>query len=242
MACRTNCSEFKIVYICFIAVGLQFKLGNLCVGGQRDWLQVVCNGGVAVVACILYLIEVGSGEQPIDFAQRYNASLFSIALLGSLACCNGDTWASEIGSVYGSYPRLVTTLQLVPVGTNGGITLIGTVASLVGGTIVGVVYYATIQAMMTFDMTLENYPPQWPIILIGSLSGLIGSLIDSILGAKLQYSGYCHVQKRIVHSPSSTTKDISGRDILSNHGVNFFSSLMTASIMPVIAYGLWKYM
>ena len=30
---------------------------------------------------------------------------------------------------------------------------------------------------------------QWPIILVGTFSGLLGSLIDSLLGETLQYSG-----------------------------------------------------
>ncbi|CAB3998820.1 Transmembrane 19 [Paramuricea clavata] len=210
-------------------------------GGQRNLVQVVCNGGVAVAASVLYLVDVGCREQPIDFAHEFNASIFSVAVLGSIACSSGDTWASEIGSVYGTSPRLITTLRLVPVGTNGGVTIVGTIASLVGGTIVGVAYYVTMVAIMTYDMTLDKYPSQWPIVVTGLLGGLIGSLIDSLIGAKLQYSGYCDVQRRIVHEPSSTTKHICGRAILSNHGVNFVSALLTGFVMPVVAYVVWKY-
>ena len=190
---------------------------------------------------MLYLVDVGCQEQPIDFAHNFNASIFSIALLGSLACSCGDTWASEIGSVYGNTPRLITTLRSVPVGTNGGVTIVGTIASFVGGTIVGIAYYFTMVAIMTYDMTHNKYPPQWPIVVTGLLGGVIGSLIDSLVGAKLQYSGYCDVQKRIVHEPSSTTKHICGRAILSNHGVNFVSALLTGFVMPVVAYFVWKY-
>ena len=220
---------------------LEFNKPCFILGGQRDWVQVICNGGVAVAASLLYLMDVGCHEQPIDFAYDFNASIFSIAVLGSLACSSGDTWASEIGSVYGKTPRLITTFHLVPVGTNGGITIIGTIASVLGGSLVGFAYYVTIVAIMTYDMTRDKYPPQWPIILTGLLGGLIGSLIDSLVGAKLQYSGYCDVQKRIVHEPSETTKHICGRAILSNHGVNFVSALLTGFIMPVIAYVVWKY-
>ena len=186
-------------------------------------------------------MDVGCGEQPIDFAHDYTASVCSIMLLGALACSSGDTWASEIGSVYGCQPRLITTFCVVPVGTNGGVTIVGTIASLVGGTIVGIAYYITMVTIMTFDMTLNKYPPQWPIVVTGLLGGFVGSLIDSLLGAKLQYSGYCSVQKRIVHKPSATTKHISGKAVLSNHGVNFLSTLFTGLIMPTIAYVLWKY-
>ena len=126
-------------------------------------------------------------------------------------------------------------------GTNGGITIIGTIASLVGGTIVGIAYYATMLTVMTYDMTRDKYPPQWPIVVTGLLGGFIGSMIDSFVGAKLQYSGYCEVNKRIVHEPSPTAKHICGRAILSNHGVNFVSSLLTAFVMPMVAYVVWKY-
>lgn len=37
--------------------------------------------------------------------------------------------------------------------------------------------------------TLDLSPSQWPIILTGGMAGLFGSIIDSLLGATLQYSG-----------------------------------------------------
>ena len=67
-------------------------------GGQRNFVQVLCNGGVAVAASVFYLVDVGCREQPIDFAHEFNASIISVAVLGSIACSSGDTWASEIGS------------------------------------------------------------------------------------------------------------------------------------------------
>lgn len=212
-----------------------------CTGGQRNWVQVICNGGVALAASIFYLVDVGCREQPIDFAHDFTASVFSIVVLGSLACCCGDTWASEIGSVYGSKPRLITTFCSVPVGTNGGVTIIGTIASLLGGAIVGIAYYITMVTLVTYDHAFERYPAQWPLVLTGLLGGVIGSLIDSLIGAKFQYSAYCYDKKRIVHEPSRTAKHICGQAIFSNHGVNFVSALLTGLIMPVIAYIVWQY-
>ena len=189
-------------------------------GGQRNWVQVICNGGVAAFASVLYLVEVGCGERPIDFARDFNASIFSMALLGSLACSSGDTWASEIGSVFSKNPRLVTTWQQVPVGANGGVTVVGTLASIVGGGVVGVTYYLSILAIMTYKTTLDKFPPQWPIVVTGVLGVFCGHSLTHSL----------------VHEPSASTKHICGRALLSNHGVNFVSSLVTAFVMPVVGY------
>lgn len=50
-------------------------------GGQRNWLQVICNGGVAAYLGVIYFIESGSGEYPIDFRLHYRQSWLSIAIL-----------------------------------------------------------------------------------------------------------------------------------------------------------------
>lgn len=36
---------------------------------------------------------------------------------------------------------------------------------------------------------LEMSAPQWPIIVFGAAAGLLGSIVDSYLGATMQYSG-----------------------------------------------------
>ena len=133
-----------------------------------------------------------------------------------MACCNGDTWASEIGTVVGgSDPFLITSRKRVPrgkylvnltfnlktlkeyfafnnyflfTGTNGGVSWIGLIVSFFGGIVVGLFHYFTV--LYTVDsVVLELAAPQWPIIVLGGVGGLLGSIIDSILGATLQYSG-----------------------------------------------------
>lgn len=91
---------------------------SMSAGGQRNWLQVFCNGGVPTELALLYMIEVGPGEIPVDFGKQYSASWMCLSLLGALACSTGDTWASEIGPVLSKRkPRLITTWKHVPAGT-----------------------------------------------------------------------------------------------------------------------------
>lgn len=59
-------------------------------------------------------------------------------------------------------------------------------ASFLGGVAVGVSYFIS-QILFVNDLHLAA--PQWPIILYGGVAGLLGSLLDSLLGASMQYSG-----------------------------------------------------
>lgn len=62
----------------------------------------------------------------------------------------------------------------------------GLVASFLGGLVVGVAYFVT-QLLLVSDLHMAD--PQWPIILYGGVAGLLGSMLDSFLGAHMQYSG-----------------------------------------------------
>jgi uncharacterized membrane protein len=59
--------------------------------------------------------------------------------------------------------------------------------------------------------------------------------MDSLLGACLQYSGWCSVQKKVVSIPSSTTTHISGMNVLDNHQVNFISALLSSVVIAWLA-------
>lgn len=90
----------------------------LLTGGQRNWVQVICNGGIASMFAMIYMLDNGVGEMPVDFSKRYTPSFFSMAVMGALACSCGDTFASELGTVfkYNTQPRLITTFRKVPKG------------------------------------------------------------------------------------------------------------------------------
>ncbi|XP_031829128.1 transmembrane protein 19 isoform X2 [Nomia melanderi] len=188
-------------------------------GGQRNWIQVLCNGGMATQLALIYLLDVGCGERPIDFDKNYRSSWLSIGILGAFACCNGDTWASEIGTVVGtSDPFLITSRKRVPR--------------------VLVYVYRNKWWCLLDTAVLQVAAPQWPVILIGGIGGLVGSIIDSILGATLQYSGI-NENRVVVERPGKGVKYICGRQILDNHSVNLLSSVAVALTLPRIANLVW---
>uniref|UniRef100_A0A2M4AUL5 Transmembrane protein 19 n=1 Tax=Anopheles triannulatus TaxID=58253 RepID=A0A2M4AUL5_9DIPT len=208
-------------------------------GGQRNWAQVICNAGMATQLALLYLLDCGYGERPIDFVQLYRSSWLGVAIMGSFACCNGDTWASELGTVIGSGdPFLITTRKRVPRGTNGAVSFIGLLASFLGGTLIGLVYFLTVRYTVEASVYARS-PPQWPLIVFGGIAGLLGSLVDSILGATLQYSGR-NEKGHVVERPGKGVRHISGVRILDNHSVNLISSIVTGIVMPSIAMNLWS--
>ncbi|XP_046390966.1 transmembrane protein 19 isoform X2 [Ischnura elegans] len=208
-------------------------------GGQRNWVQVLCNGGMAMQLGILYLIDAGCGERPIDFVKDYRASWLGIGILGVFSACNGDTWASELGSVIGSSePVLITSGRRVPRGTNGGVTPWGVFFSFLGGLVVGIAYYLAVLYCVD-AATLAICPPQWPLLVFGGLGGLFGSLLDSVLGATLQYSGYDKERGCIVERNRKGVKHISGIRLLDNHSVNLVTSVVLGLFTPKLAYALW---
>lgn len=209
--------------------------------GRRNWIQVISNGGVGMEISILLLIEKGpANELPINFLYDYFPTWLSIAFLGSVACACGDTLASELAPVLSSaQPRLITNpLKRVPKGTNGGVTMLGLICSALGGFICGLAYYVFILICVNREILLGS-PPQWPLLIVGTIAGLLGSLVDSIIGATVQFSGYEKATGKIVSKLRPGVVRISGSEILDNHSVNLMSTLITALITPYFGRLIW---
>jgi uncharacterized protein (TIGR00297 family) len=130
--------------------------------GARGYKNVFANGIAATAAAVLYAVFL----HPV----------FIVMYVGCVATAAADTLASEIG-VTGGIPRLITTLKQVPIGTNGGVTLVGEVVALLGGFIVSLAAY------LLGVITL-------PMLAICTLVGFIGTNIDSLVGATLENRGF----------------------------------------------------
>jgi uncharacterized protein (TIGR00297 family) len=129
--------------------------------GRRGARHVVANCGAPTLLAFL----VAATPYPI---------WMKIAVVASLATALFDTLASEIGQVYGRYPVLPTTGETVPIGTEGAISMEGTLAGLFGSIILAFAGWS-----------LGTYPASAiPIIVV---SAFVGSSAESLLGAVLRW-------------------------------------------------------
>ncbi|MGB7969993.1 MAG: TIGR00297 family protein [Methanobacterium sp.] len=116
---------------------------------------------------------ISNGIVPLIMAAFGNYGGF----IGSIATATADTLASEIGVTV--QPRLITTFKKVPPGTDGGISVLGTVAGIIGAGIIGVAAYLLGISHDPF-LTLK----------ISIIAGTVGCFVDSILGAVLERRNY----------------------------------------------------
>ncbi|KAF9087093.1 Transmembrane protein 19 [Mortierella sp. AD031] len=231
-------------------------------GGGRTAIQVFSNGATGTVLALIfqYIFWTTESRPATLFLNDWRASTLLFAYIGHYACCNGDTWASELGILNKSWPTLITTFKKVPPGTNGGVSPLGLAASLGGGFLIGItavislIVQSAIEAPIswrsgkglkgldTFSASLD-----WKFLgalaLAGAGAGLFGSLLDSVLGATVQKSNYSTKKKVITYKAAEKDdeiKAISGLDILDNHQVNFFSSLIIAFATGYLSWkALW---
>jgi uncharacterized protein (TIGR00297 family) len=175
-------------------------------GGERDAVQVLANGAVFAVGAAAFAASGSSGWQALA--------------IGALAAATADTWATEVGTLVGRSPRSIVSLRVVPVGTSGGVTLPGTLASIAGAAMLGA--------------TARVFGWQ-PIIAWWAVAGgVAGSIADSVLGALWQARRRCPscniLTERRVHPCGSVTVLAGGVPWLDNDAVNALSTVLGAVV------------
>jgi len=146
-----------------------------------------------------------------------------------MAAVNADTWATELGVLSPTSPRLITTGQRVPAGTSGGVTALGTLAAFAGGLLIGLtaLVLGQVEAMWGSGALDGGY--LW-LVPVGVLAGLAGSTFDSLLGATAQGIYYCprcqsETEARR-HRCGQPTRHLRGWRWLNNDVVNFSNSIV----------------
>ena len=131
--------------------------------GARSARHAIANCGVAVVLAMLIATAASPG-------------IFALAFVCAYATAAFDTVSSEVGQAWGGKPVLITTLKQVPIGTDGAVSLLGTLAGLAAGALVGGI------AVALGLVPASNLP----LVL---LAAFLGSSADSLLGATLERRG-----------------------------------------------------
>ncbi|KAG5056474.1 hypothetical protein JHK82_011478 [Glycine max] len=115
---------------------------------------------------------------------------------------------------------------LIMAGTNGGVTKRGLLAAAAAGSVIGLSFVLLGISATRCEGKGSTVLKQLPVIPVATLAGLCGSVIDSLLGATLQFSGFCSIRGKMVGKPGSTVRRISGANILDNNAVNFVSIML----------------
>lgn len=135
-------------------------------GGARGWRNAWANGGVAA------LLALVAGAAPPGLRE-----LLVMAYAAAVATAAADTCSSEIGKAYGRRTFLITTLRPVPPGTEGAVSLEGTLGGLAGGLVV-----ASVGAGLgLYSAGMAFYV---------AIGGLLGSLAESVIGTVAERRGW----------------------------------------------------
>jgi uncharacterized protein (TIGR00297 family) len=191
-------------------VGRRLKAGadaRTAKGATRDYAQVLANGGAATIIVLLFWLT--AHRWPIEQTRT-----LLMLYLAALATVNADTWATEIGGLSRSAPRLLSNWKRAPTGASGAVTALGLAAALAGSFVV------TGAGWLVWRLS----PPEFIAV---CWAGFLGSFIDSLLGASVQ-ALYRHpvtgefTERTVVEG----VKTVKARGIawMNNDVVNFLAS------------------
>ncbi len=154
--------------------------------GQRKASQVIANAGVAAIIGLMVYF----------FPERL--ILLHLMMAASFSSATADTLSSELGNVWGRRFYNILSFKKDERGLDGVVSLEGTLAGICGSFVIALIF------MIGFGWKV------WFCLII-LLSGTMGNLSDSLLGAALERKGY-----------------------LKNDAVNFLNTLIAAVVALVL--------
>lgn len=133
---------------------------------------------------------------PASLCFSWGGDLLVIGIIANYAAVAADTFSSELGILARGPPRLITSLTLrkVPPGTNGGVTLTGLGAGLLGSMIIVTtsMFFVPFCGAKTAGLAGGGRPwtqDEYRTLMAGlTIWGALGSVLDSVLGGLLQRS------------------------------------------------------
>jgi uncharacterized protein (TIGR00297 family) len=136
------------------------RLGTAEARTGRNALQVLANLGSSAGCAVLY-------------STMWPDRRLLIAMAAAMAEATADTVSSEMGQALGGIPRLITTWKKVEPGTDGAVTLAGTMDGATAAIVVALVF--------AFSRIFS-----WPSFAVCAATGVLGMIFDSFLGATFE--------------------------------------------------------
>ena len=130
--------------------------------GRRTAVHAFCNAGAALLFAQLTLLG-------------YSNSIVHFSIACVFAAATSDTLSSELGNVLGSRHINILTLKPYQRGSDGAISMEGTLAGLAGSLLIALLYFL--------------FTGGWFQGLLVLLIGLMANFFDSVLGVSLQRKG-----------------------------------------------------
>lgn len=180
---------------------------------KRTASQVLANGGVGAVCCLLAIVDTE------------HTTLWWGTYIASIAEATGDTWATEVGTRLGGTPRLMTTFKPVPSGTSGAISAVGTSAAVMGVALIAL-----------SGLWSLNLPPTSLLWMMAA--GISACMLDSLLGATLQARFRCTVCSKQTEQAEHCGQPahlLAGWRWLDNSRVNLVCTLFAAAMFLLAA-------
>lgn len=152
--------------------GRQLKEGlGLVEGGHgRNAAQVAANIGLAAICGVPLTLAAILSNEPVP-------RVWLVGMVAALGEATADTLSSEMGQVLGGEPRLLTTMRRVPRGTDGGVTILGTLCGIGGAAVVAAV-----------GMPSLGFSTVEAGVAVGS--AVLGLFVDSLLGEWVERRGW----------------------------------------------------
>lgn len=191
---------------------------------KRDIWQVWANGGIAGIFVIFH-------------AFFPNEVWPWLAFCGSIAAVNADTWATEIGVLSKKAPVNIVTGKVIEPGASGGVSILGTSSALLAA--LSIAFLGMVFLLKGFPIS-SNFD-RWIILIAISAAGLLGSLVDSFLGATVQAIYHCPVceketEKHPIHSCGTITNFQKGWKWFNNDWVNTICALTGGLVMVLFIF------
>lgn len=221
--------------------------------GARTGAQVFANSGTACILILMhtYLLSstpFTSSHLSISSGPYFPAlqRLLPIGIVAQYAAVASDTFSSELGILATSTPFLITApWKSVPRGTNGGVTALGLAYGALGS------FLLVLTAALTLYVARPGFAMAPATATLLTLMGFLGSVIDSLLGALVQATVTDKKTGRVIEGAGGIRVQVgsvgkdgeggsrvrTGRDLLTNNGVNFAMAAITSLLAMVVTHG-----